>query len=114
MLRFDGVYSFVGVAVQLLLRLPPVALWLSQHVLMCDLDRCFVCALWRSSSSLGSGRGSEVPALLAQLGDGGFLFEAFCDGRSHSAAGFLREYLLVYTVNPNTMDDVRVERELPS
>ena len=85
--------SFLGVTVQVLLRLPAVALWLTQHVAVCDLDRCFICALWRSRSSLGSGRGSEVPALLAQLGHADF-FEAFCDGRSHSAADFLREYLL--------------------
>ena len=64
------------------------------HVLVCDLDGCFVCALWRSRSSLGSGRGVEVPALLAQLGHQGVL-EEFGDGMSHSAAAFLREYLLV-------------------
>ena len=86
--------SFLGVVVQVLLRLPAVALWLSQHVLVCDLDGCFVCALWRSRSSLGSGRGAEVPALLAQLGHQGVL-EEFGDGMSHSAAAFLREYLLV-------------------
>ena len=80
-----GSASFVGVTVQVLLRLPSVALWLSQHVLMCDLDRCFLCALWRSKASLGSGAGAKAPALLEQLDAYGVL-DKFCDGRSYPAA----------------------------
>ena len=89
-----GNASFLGVAVQVLLRLPAVALWLSQHVVRCDLGRCFVCALWRSRSSLGSGSSAKAPALLEQL-EAHEVFDSFRDGRSHPAAGFLRGLLAV-------------------
>ena len=89
---FTGNTSFVGVIVQVLLRLPSMALWLSQHAAMCDLDDCFTCAVCDSRASLRSGIGAKALVLLEKPCQYGEL-EAFCDGNSHAAAGFLDEFL---------------------
>ena len=93
--RSTGKTSFVSVVVQVLLRLPAVAVWLRDHAAACDPDDrswCFVCALWRSRLSLGFGRKAKEPALVEYLGVHGEL-EEFRDGSSHPAVHFLDGFL---------------------
>lgn len=90
---FTGNTSFVGVIVQVLLRLPSMALWLGQHAAMCNTNGCFTCALWASRASPGSGVHAKAPTMsLERLGQYGQL-EEFCDGKSHAAVVFLAEFL---------------------
>ena len=86
-LRNAGRACFANALLQVLLRLPAVALWLSHHAGACDaLPCCLACTLWRSREAFGQ-RPAAVPALV--VGFRGFPgLELFGDGAQHDVAEF--------------------------
>ena len=90
-LKNAGQTCFANAALQVLLRLPAVALWLSHHADVCGEGLCLLCEVWRSRTAFGRAS-SEVPALVGAL----HRFEplvAFADGAQHDAEEFLAELL---------------------
>lgn len=79
---------FANALVQVLLRLPAVALWLGQcHTGVCDAaPECVACLLWRSREALGR-RPAAVPMLVAAL-DRLPLLCRFGDGAQHDLEEF--------------------------
>ena len=86
-LRNAGRGCFANALLQVLLRLPAVALWLSHHAGACDaLPCCLACKLWRSREAFGQ-RPAAVPALVVSFRDFPGL-ELFGDGSQHDVAEF--------------------------
>ena len=86
-LRNAGHGCFANALLQVLLRLPAVALWLSHHAGACDaLPCCLACTLWRSREAFGQ-RPAAVPALVVSFRDFPGL-ELFGDGSQHDVAEF--------------------------
>ena len=86
-LRDAGRACFANALLQVLLRLPAFALWLSHHAGACDaVPCCLACKLWRSREAFGQ-RPAAVPALVVGIRDVPGL-EHFGDGAQHDVAEF--------------------------
>ena len=85
-----GKTCFANAVLQVLLRLPAVAIWLSEHSAACELPQsnCLSCTLWASRVQLGRSR--QIPALVQDLCR---FLPAFADGRQHGAEDFLATLL---------------------
>ena len=94
MLRVSTVDTllFANAILQVLLRLPAVAMWLCHHAGACDVpSACLACAVWRSRRALWR-QAAAVPELVSRLCE----FEelaAFGDERQHDAEEFCASLL---------------------
>ena len=78
---------FANSVLQVVLRLPAVAFWLSHHAGACGAERhCTTCELWLARLALGK-LPAVRPLLVEQLGRFGLY--AFAGGAQQSAADFL-------------------------
>ena len=77
-----GDTCFVNALLQVLLRLPAVAVWLQHHAGQCVVGAgCLACLVWRSRAALGK-RPPAAPALVATLSECVRLLR-FGDGEQH-------------------------------
>jgi hypothetical protein len=101
-LRVPVLSSYVPSAVQLLLRLPAVSMWLAKHVEHCDINthevecakNCVACALWSSRNNFNerSGPGARksfVPLFVHRHLAG----KCFASGGEHDICSFVNEML---------------------
>ena len=101
-LRVPHLASYVPNAVQLLLRLPAVAMWLAKHAEHCEMgsteegrsERCVTCALWASRRNFNerAGRGerkSFVPLFVRR----GLVGKVFASGGEQDVCAFFRDLL---------------------
>ena len=90
--NFEQGSCFATVALQVLLRLPAVALWLCHHAAVCDFGvGCVACALWRSREALLASR-PRVPELVLRLAEFPAL-SRFASGEQHDADDFMTSLL---------------------
>ena len=89
-----GETDYASCAVQVLLRVPAVALWLHAHAKHCESRsgdsseaRCVACALWATRLQLGS---KAVPTLVRHRGA---VDRCFDERGQHDAAEFLKSLL---------------------
>jgi len=98
-LRVPHLASYVPNAVQLLLRLPAVSMWLAKHAEHCEMgsteegrsERCVTCALWASRRNFNerAGRGerkSFVPLFVRR----GLVGKVFASGGEQDVCAFFR------------------------
>ncbi len=81
-----GNTCFANAVLQVLLRLPAVAIWLSEHASGCAAGACLLCELGRARVALGC-RPAAAPSLVARVGAFPGL-RAFAGGGQHDAAEF--------------------------